>query len=147
MGGDGEDRLGVHGHAGLASRAVVVGEELVVVQDHPVVDTDHGAVADRMVVRRDGRMALGVVADVDQHLACALRNGDLVEKRACTGALLVHRDTLAGTAVRVADSVGAALGDPRQESLSRERSLERARGGNAVSGDSAHISECRTPDG
>ena len=147
VGSDGEDRLGIDGHPGLAPRTLVLGEQLVVVEDDSVVDADHRAMADRMVVRSDGRMSLGVVADVDEDLRCALRNGDLVEKRARAGALLVHGDALAGSAVRVADGVGAALGDSRQQSLGCKRPLECARGGKAVSGNSAHISECRTPDG
>jgi len=147
VGGDGEDRLGVDRHSGLSPRTVVIGEQLVVVENDPVVDANDRAVADRVIVCRDGRMALRVVPDMNQEFGRTLRNGDLVEQRARARTLLVHRHALAGRAVGVTDGVGAALGDSRQESLSRERPLERARGSEAISGDSAHINECRTPNG
>jgi hypothetical protein len=77
--GDGEDGLGVDRHSGLSPRAVVVGEQLVVVVDDPVVNADDRAVADRMVVRSDGWMTFRVVPDVDQDFGRTLRNGDLFE--------------------------------------------------------------------
>ena len=49
-----EDRLGVDGHLARA-RACVAVEQLVVVDDDPVVDSDHRAVTDRVVVRGDRR--------------------------------------------------------------------------------------------
>jgi hypothetical protein len=54
-------------------------EQLVVVEDDSVVNTDDGAVANRMIVRGDRRMPLGVVADVDENLGRAPRDPDLVE--------------------------------------------------------------------
>ena len=66
--GEREDRLGVDGHPRLGAGAGVAGEELVVVQDDPVVDPDDRAVADGMVVGGDRGMALRVVADVDEEL-------------------------------------------------------------------------------
>jgi len=82
MGDDREDRLRVDGHAGLAAGALVCGQQLVVVEDDPVVHTDDRAVADRMIVRGDRGMPLGVVANVDENLGRVCRNLDLVEQRA-----------------------------------------------------------------
>ena len=114
MSRDREDRLRVDGHPGLAPRAVVTGEQLVVVEDDPVVDADDGAVADRVIVGLDPRMALGVVADVDERLGDGLRDGDLVEEGARAGALLVDLEGAARGPVRITDRVGAALGDSSQ---------------------------------
>ena len=50
------------------ARAGVAVEQRVVVDDDPVVDPDDRPVADGMVVGRDRRVALRVVADVDQQL-------------------------------------------------------------------------------
>src|SRR5205823_12138394 len=67
--GEREDRLGVDGHPGLGAGAGVGGEQLVVVEDDPVVDTDDRAVSHRVVVGRDRRMALRVVAHVYEKLS------------------------------------------------------------------------------
>ena len=66
--GEREDRLGVDGHLRLRAGAAERGEELVVVDDDPVVDPDHRPVAHGVVVGGDRRMTLGVVADVDEQL-------------------------------------------------------------------------------
>ena len=63
-----EDRLGVDGHLGLGAPDRVLGEDLLVVDDDPVVDPDDGAVPDRVVVREERGVALGVVAHVHQRL-------------------------------------------------------------------------------
>ena len=86
-----EDRLGVDGHLRLRALEAVAGEDLVVVLDDPVVDPDDGAVPDRVVVRLDRRVALRVVADVDEHLVAAVGNVQLVEQLARAGALLDDR--------------------------------------------------------
>jgi hypothetical protein len=106
----------------------VSSEQLVVVEDDPVVNTDDRAVADRMIVRGDRRMPFGVVAYVDENLGRACRNPDLVQQRARSGALLVDGHGLAWAAVCVPDRVGPALGDPCEQRLRRQRSLECARG-------------------
>ena len=137
-----EDRLGVDGHPRSSALEAVVGEDLLVVQDDPVVDADDRSVPDRMVVGLDHGMALGVVAHVDEHLARVLRDLDAVEELARAGALLVDVN-VAAVAIRIADCVGAALGDAGQESLSGERPIDVALGTQAVSGDSAHGFEPR----
>ena len=85
-----EDCLGVDGHPRRGPLETVLREDLLVVLDDPVVDPDDRAVADRMVVRIQRRMALGVVADVHEYLGRALRDRDLVEQLARAGAALVH---------------------------------------------------------
>ena len=99
---------------------------------------DDGAVADRVVVRLDARVALRVVANVYERLGDVLREHHLLEERARPGALLVDLDDAARRPVRVADGIRAALGDAGQQRLGSERPLDRARGAQAVSGDSAH---------
>ena len=117
-----EDRLGVDGHARLAARATMRCEQLVVVQDDPVVDADDRPVADRVVVRRDRRVALRVVADVDEELGRRLRDVDALEQPARRGALLRDdRIGVVGAPVGVADGVGAPLGDSGHERLRRKR--------------------------
>ena len=64
--GQGEDRLGVDRHLWMGALEAVVGEDLLVVDDDPVVDPDDGAVPDRVVVRLDRGMALGVVTYVHE---------------------------------------------------------------------------------
>ena len=64
--GEGEDRLGVDRHLGMGALEAVVGEDLLVVDDDAVVDPDHGAVPDLVVVRLDRGMALGVVTYVHE---------------------------------------------------------------------------------
>ena len=79
--GEREDDLGVDGHAGLGAGDPVLREELVVVLDDPVVDPDDRAVPDRVVVRGEARMTLGVVADVDEELGRVLGHTDPLEQR------------------------------------------------------------------
>ena len=69
--GEREDRLGVDGHLRLGALEAVAREDLLVVDDDPVVDPDDRAVPDRVVVRLDRGMALRVVAHVDEHLGRA----------------------------------------------------------------------------
>ena len=115
-------------------------EQLVVVQDDPVVDPDDRPVADRVVVGGDRRVALRVVADVDEELGGRLRHGDPLEELARGRALLRHdRIGVVRAAVGVADGVGAALGDPGQQRLRRERPVDGAARGKAVSRDAAHV--------
>ena len=140
--GEREDRLGVDGHPGRGALEAVVGEDFLVVQDDPVVDADDRSVPDRVVVGLDHGVALGVVAHVDEHLARVLRDLDAVEELARAGALLVDLN-VAAVAIRIADRVGAALGDTCQQSLSGERPIDVALGTQAVSGDSAHGFEPR----
>ena len=127
--------------SGRSALEAVAGEDLVVVHDDPVVDADHRAVADGVVVGLDRRMALGVVADVDEQLRRLLRNADRVEERARAGALLVDDATLPLGAARVADGVGAALRDSRPAAPAQRASgLIAGDVAEAVSGDSAHMS-------
>jgi hypothetical protein len=112
-------------------------EELLVVGDDPVVDPDHRAVADGVVVGLDRRMALRVVAHVDERLGRVEGNPDAVEQLARARALLVDAGS-APAAVRIADGVRAALGDPREQGLGCERPVD-ARGlAQAIAGDAAH---------
>ena len=60
---------------------VVPLEELVVVEDDPVVDPDDRAVPDRMVVGSDRRVALRVVAHVHEQLVGAVRHRDALEEQ------------------------------------------------------------------
>src|SRR5207249_4179493 len=53
-----EDRLRVDRHLRLGALEAVLEHQFVVVEDDPVVDADHGTVADRMVVGLDPRVAL-----------------------------------------------------------------------------------------
>ena len=112
-------------------------EQLVVVLDDPVVDSDHSAVADGMVVGGQARMALGVIADVHEQLRRLLGDANPVEQGRRAGTLLVQCDRGAGAPERVADRVGAALGDPCEEGAGRDSPLDAAVGAQAISGDSA----------
>ena len=102
----------------------MLGEQVVVVDDDPVVDPDDRAVADRVVVCLDRRVALRVVADVDQRLRRVARHEDPVEQLARAAALLADRDRSDLGAVGVPDGVGAALGDSGQERLGCERPID-----------------------
>jgi len=140
VGGDRKDRLGVDGHAVLGPRAVELAEDLVVVDDDSVVDPDHRSMPDRMVVGRDRRVALRVVAHVDEELGRGGGNVDPLQELARGCPLLRHdRVGIAGNAVRVPDRVGSPLGDPGQQRLRGERPIDAATGREAVSGDSAHV--------
>jgi hypothetical protein len=57
----------------------VGGEQFVVVEDDPVVDTDDRAVSHRVVVGRDRRMPLRVVAHVNEKLSGVRRHRDPIE--------------------------------------------------------------------
>jgi hypothetical protein len=70
--GQGENRRSVDGHLRVIALEAMHLEDLVVVDDDPVVDPDHLAVADGVVVGLDRRMPLGVVAHVDQDLGRVL---------------------------------------------------------------------------
>ena len=54
--------------SGSARSSAVAGEDLLVVDDDPVVDADDRAVPDRVVVGEIGRVALRVVAHVHEDL-------------------------------------------------------------------------------
>ena len=103
------------------------------------MDPDDRPVAHRVVVGRDRRMALRVVADVDEQLGGALGHVDAVEEEARGRALLRHdRVGVVEAPVGVPDGVGSALGDPGQQRLRGERPIDVAAGREAVAGDSAH---------
>ena len=137
--GEREDRLGVDGHPRLRARAGVGGEQLVVVEDDPVVDPDDRSVPDRVVVGRDRRMALRVVAHVDENLGRVRWHRDPLEQTARGRALLRDdRIPVGGAAMGIPDCVRAAVGDPRKERLRRERAVDAAPLREAISGDSAH---------
>ena len=136
---EGEDRLAVDGHLGLVPLEAVPGEDLLVVDDDPVVNAFDGAVPDGMVVGLDPGMALRVVAHVEERLVRLLRDREAVEERARSGALLVERQVAGRAAVRVARGVRAALGDAREQGLSRERPVDATRAMEAVSGNSTHL--------
>jgi hypothetical protein len=111
----------------------------IVVEDDPVVNADDRPVADGVVVGLDARVPLGVVADVDQRLGRARGDDDLLEQGARAGALLVDRDRAISGPVRVADRVGAALGDSGEERLRRQRVIHATARAQAVSGNSTHF--------
>ena len=148
---EGEDRLGVDGHARLGPLEAVSGEDLLVVQDDPVVDADNLAVPDRMVVGREARVALRVVADVHDRLASLAGDGQPVEEGAGAATLLVHGHGEAGPAVGVADRIRSTFRDRGQERLSHEGLVDPRLVIQAISRDSA---QCRlspilgrSPDG
>jgi len=78
------------------------------------VDSDHGSVTDRVVVRLDRGAALRVVAHVHERLRRAGRDLDLVEEPRRAAALLVDVDVGPAVPEGIADRVGAALCDPCQ---------------------------------
>ena len=125
--GQGEDHLGIDGHLRLGALEAITGHQRVVVVDVAVVDPEDGAVADGVVVRIDPRVALGVVADVDQGVAGVLGQCDLLEQGAGAAALLVDDDAAAARPVRVTDRVGTALGNAREQGLGGTRPVDRAR--------------------
>ena len=136
-----EDGLGVDGHARLGPRARMLGKQLVVVLDPPVVDTDDGAVPDRMVVRSRGRVALGEVAHVHEQLVRSVRHRYALEQLRRRGLLLDDDERRAGArrlGIRVSDCVGSSLGDRGQQCLRGQCSIEARVGGEGISGDSAH---------
>ena len=109
----------------LDAGAVERGQQLVVVDDDPVVDADHRPVAHRVVVRGDRRMALRVVADVNEQLGGGAGDGDPLEQAARRRALLRHRRRrVAGPPVRVSDRVRAALRDSGQQRLRCQRAID-----------------------
>ena len=139
MGGERENRLRVDRHPRLGARTREVGKELVVVEDDPVVDSDDRPVPDRVVVGRDGRMALRVVAHVDEQLRRMRGNVDALEQVARRRSLLRHGGIgVAGAAIRVSDRVGASLGDPCEQRLRRQRPVDAAIRGEAVPGYATH---------
>ena len=121
-----EDRFGVDRHLGLGALEAVLGEDLLVVGDDPVVDPDHAAVAHRMVVGRERRMALGVVTDVDEELVRSRWDPHEIEELARPGALLVHRDGYPVAPEGVSRGVRAATGDGCQKRLSGQRLIDAA---------------------
>jgi hypothetical protein len=124
---EGEDRLGVDRHLGLVALETVLGEDLLVVRDDPVVDADDPTVADGVVVGRKSGVALGVVTDVDEELGRFRRHPNEVEELARAGALLVHRHGNPVAPEGVAGGVRAAAGDGCQKRLSRKRLIDAAR--------------------
>ena len=139
MGREREDRLRVDRHPRLGARAGEVREQLVVVEDDPVVDPDDRAVPDGMVVGGDRRMALRVVAHVDEQLGRVGGNTNALEQVARRRPLLRHdRIGVTGAAVRVPDRVRATLGDPCEQRLRRQRPIDAATRGEAVTGYSTH---------
>ena len=136
--GEREDRLRVDGHVRMGPLEAVVREDLLVVDDDPVVDPDDRAVPDRVVVRLDRGMALRVVPDVHEHLRRRRGNVQLAEQLAGPRAALVHRHRSAEATMGVPDGIGAALCNPGQERLGSERAFDARFRAEAVSGDSTH---------
>jgi hypothetical protein len=116
----------------------VLREELLVVFDDAVVDPDDRAVADGVVVGREGRMTLRVVAHVDEDLVGLGRDAHGPEQLTGAGPLFGDLEVEAGDAIRVADGVRSTLGDCRQESLRGESAIDAALAIQAISGDPAH---------
>ena len=139
MRGEGEDRLGIDAHPRLGARAAVGGEQLVVVDDDPVVDPHDRAMPDGMVVGRDRRMALRVVPDVDEQLVRVLGHADPVEQVA-RGRPLLRDDGIRVllAAICVPDRIGSAVGDTGEQRLRSERPVDATAGREAISSDAAH---------
>ena len=137
---EGEDRLGVDRHLGLVPRDAVTNEQLVVVLDDPVVDADDAPVANGVVVRRDRRMPLRVVADVDERLTASTAGRTIVSSIALAPVCCLWTVERTVRADRVSDGVRASLGDPGQQCLSRKCSIDLRLGADAVACDSAHVS-------
>ncbi len=116
----------------------VVLEDLLVVEDDPVVDAHDMAVAHGMVVGDDGGVALRVVPDVQQDFDRLFGDRQVGDQRTGAGKALVHRDGSTQRPMRVADGVGTALGDSSQQGLSRERPVDPGIGLQAVSGNTTH---------
>ena len=123
---EGEDRLGVDRHLGLGALEAVLGKDLLVVRDDPVVDPDHAAVANGVVVGRERRVAFGVVTDVDEELVRSLGDAHEVEELARPGALLVHRNGNPVAPEGVSRGVRAAAGNGCQKRLSGQRLIDAA---------------------
>ena len=135
-----EDRLGVDGHVALGALEPVPGEHVVVVLDDAVVDSHHGRRAGSDGCSRDLRVTLRVVAHVDEGVLGGGRDLDLVEERAGTASQLRDAATApSALSRRIADGVGAALRDPGEQRLRRERSLDGRLGVQAVARNAAHI--------
>src|SRR4029079_13364278 len=98
-------------HLRSGALEAVLGEDLLVVANDPVVDPDQRPVTDRMVVGLEAGMALGVVAHVNKGLSRERRNPDRVEEPARARALLVDRELDVGPAVAVTGGVGSPFGD------------------------------------
>ena len=104
------------------------------------MDADDRPVLDGMVVGGDRRMALRVVPHVHEQLVRVGGHAHPVEQLR-RGRALLHdawRSVSAGRAVRVADGVGAALGDRGQQCLRGQRPLD------ARSGREGYIRLCHT---
>lgn len=133
-----EDRLRVDGHVRLGALDAVAGEKRIVVQHDPVVDADHGAVADGVVVRLDVRVTLREIAHVDERLRRAGWDGELVQERARTAAQLRHTRAALRGAMGVPDGVRTALGNPGEKRLGSERPVNGRLGIEAESRYAAH---------
>jgi hypothetical protein len=116
----------------------VTRHQLDVVEDRSVVHADHGSVTDGVVVGCDSRMALGVVADVEEDLRSVRRDRETLEHRARAAALLVHDDATFSGSVGVADRIGSTFRDRGQQRLGRARPIDVAARVEAKAGDTAH---------
>jgi RNA polymerase primary sigma factor len=139
-----EDGFRVDGYLRRGALDPVPGEQLVVVLDDTVVNTDDAAVSDRVVVHLDVGMPLRVVADVQQRLGRVPRDDDLVQQRARSAAELRHFYGAVPTAEGIPDRVAAALRDSGEQSLRRERPLDGRIRTQAVTGYSAHETRCNS---
>ena len=83
-------------------------------------------------------MALCVVPNVNERVGCLTGEFDVLEQSCCARPLFVNRNARARSAMGVADGVGAALGNPRQERLGSQGAVDAGVGVEAVSRDSAH---------
>ena len=136
--GQRKDDLGVDSHVCLRALDRLVLEELVVVDDDPVVYADDRSMADRMVVGGETRVALRIVPDVHEELRRRVGHLDVLDEGARAASLLVDSHVARFAAIRIANGVGAALGDPGKERPCRDRPVNRRSGAQAVSGDSTH---------
>jgi hypothetical protein len=101
------------------------------------VHADDRTVPDRVVVGDKTRMALRVIADVNEQLGGLGRDEDVLEESAGTGPLLVRDD---GALAPVGESHGirAALGDPCEQCPTCHRPVDGAVWCKAVTGDTTH---------
>ena len=134
-----EDRLGVDRHARARSRSIPCrARSSSSFDDDPVVDPGHRPWRTGWLFASDRRVALRVVADVDERLGRVGRERRRRRAARSRRSAACGRRVRPSRAVRVADGVGAALRDPGEQGLRRERPVDSRGVAEAVASDAAH---------